>query len=101
MSSSSRSCELAFVKLFVFSACRFTQMLSDARRPIRAARTISSHGTHRRQPASGGVVSCRGALAAASGGRATSSLAKLNLLTTGSAPSTLDACALARFIPAG
>jgi hypothetical protein len=50
MSGFSTSCELALVKLFVFSACRFTQTLSAARSAITHARTTSTQGTQRRQP---------------------------------------------------
>ena len=76
MSGSSMSCELAFVKLSVFSACRFTQTLSAATSASTHARTTSTHGTQRRQPVAAVVASRGGAFAAASGGRATFSLAK-------------------------
>src|SRR3954452_11444506 len=70
------SCELALVKLSVFSAWRFTHTLSAAASAMIAASTIRSHGVQRLQPVTAAVASRFCAFAGTSGGRATCSLAK-------------------------
>src|SRR5206468_10752919 len=69
----SSSCELALAQLSVLSAWRFTHTLRAETRPIVAATTISSHGTHRCQPVDRAPTDPSGDVRASASTRRTSS----------------------------